>query len=107
MEQVDPAALKQWLEGPETSRPALLDVREPWEVQRCAIPGSITVPMAEIPGRMQEFDPGRDWVVLCHHGMRSLQVALFLERQGFTRMHNLRGGIDAWATQVDPAMPRY
>lgn len=107
MEQVDPAALKQWLEGPEAHRPALLDVREPWEVQRCAMSGATAIPMAEIPGRLHELDPGRQWVVLCHHGMRSLQVALFLERQGFTRMHNLRGGIDAWAAQVDPAMPRY
>jgi rhodanese-related sulfurtransferase len=107
MQQVDPAGLREWLDGPEDRRPGLLDVREPWELERCVIEGSVAIPMGEIPQRVGDLDPGRDWVVVCHHGMRSLQVALFLERNGFQRMHNLRGGIDAWAAQVDPAMPRY
>ncbi len=107
MQQVDPVALRQWLDGPAESRPGVLDVREPWEVARCAIEGSVAIPMAEIALRVGDLDPVRPWVAVCHHGMRSLQVALFLERQGFEHMHNLRGGIDAWAAQVDPAMPRY
>lgn len=107
MQQLDPAALREWLDGPDDRRPGVLDVREPWELQRCLIEGSVTIPMSEIPARAGDLDPRRDWVVVCHHGMRSLQVAMFLERQGFERMHNLRGGIDAWAAQVDPAMPRY
>lgn len=107
MQQLDPVALRHWLDGPPDSRPGVLDVREPWEVERCAIEGSVAIPMAEIPSRIGDLDPGRPWVVVCHHGMRSLQAALFLERQGFDRMHNLLGGIDAWAVQVDPAMPRY
>lgn len=107
MQQVDPATLRDWLDGPEDRRPGVLDVREPWEVERCVIEGSVAIPMGEIVQRADELDAARDWVVVCHHGMRSLQVALFLERNGFERMHNLRGGIDAWAVQVDPAMPRY
>lgn len=107
MQQLDPVALRQWLAGPQDRRPGVLDVREPWEVSRCAIEGSLAIPMAEIATRIDDLDSGRHWVVVCHHGMRSLQVALFLERQGFAHMHNLRGGIDAWAAQVDPAMPRY
>ena len=87
--------------------PLLLDVREPWEFELALIDGARNVPMATVPAREQEFDPDAEIVVVCHHGVRSAQVCMFLERQGFTNVFNLAGGVAAWADQVDPAMPRY
>lgn len=63
--------------------------------------------MGEIPARAGEIDPQGDVVVICHHGGRSMQVAMFLEKNGFPKVHNLAGGVDAWAKSVDPAMPVY
>ena len=85
----------------------LLDVREAWEVAVCAIDGALHVPMNEVPGALGRLDRERETVVLCHHGVRSQHVGLFLERSGFTRVINLAGGIDAWAREVDPAMATY
>ena len=85
----------------------LLDVREPWEHALCALPGARLMPMQGLPGRLQELDPARPTVVLCHHGMRSYQVAVWLERNGFTDVANLSGGIDAWAREIDPGMAQY
>ena len=65
------------------------------------------VPMREIPARLAELDADAETIVICHHGARSMQVALFLERQGFANVLNLAGGVDAWARAVDPAMPVY
>jgi hypothetical protein len=62
--------------------------------------------MQEIPGRLAEIDGDREIVSICHHGSRSMQVALFLERQGM-KVHNLSGGMDAWSREVDPSVPRY
>jgi rhodanese-related sulfurtransferase len=85
----------------------LLDVREPWEFDVCRIDGSQLVPMRSIPGSLGELDRDREIVVICHHGIRSQQVALFLEHRGFLRVINLRGGVDAWAREVDPEMATY
>ncbi|MEI7967346.1 MAG: rhodanese-like domain-containing protein [Betaproteobacteria bacterium] len=85
----------------------LLDVRETWEHALCSISGSVLMPMSRIGDHLNELDPERDWVVICHHGVRSLQVGFYLERAGFQSIANLRGGIDAWAIDVDPEMPRY
>ena len=60
-----------------------------------------------LPARAQELDPDTETVVICHHGARSFQVALFLERNGFSNLYNLQGGVNAWADQVEPTMPRY
>jgi rhodanese-related sulfurtransferase len=87
--------------------PLLLDVREPWELAICRIEGSRMLPMHRIPASLSELDPERETVVICHHGIRSRQVALYLERQGFSRVINLSGGVDAWAREVDPAMAVY
>jgi rhodanese-related sulfurtransferase len=62
--------------------------------------------MREIPARAGELPRDREIVAVCHHGGRSMQVAMFLEQQGF-RLHNLSGGMDAWALQIDPTVPRY
>jgi len=85
----------------------LLDVREPWEVALCRMDGSVHIPLGQLAGRLAELDPARSTVVICHHGMRSLQAGAFLERQGFRDVVNLRGGIDAWARDVDPSMAVY
>jgi len=87
--------------------PLLLDVREPWEANICRIDGSKLLPMHRIVASLPELDPERETVVICHHGIRSRQVALYLEGQGFSRVINLRGGVAAWAQQVDPSMAVY
>ena len=107
MEQITPLELKAWLDDPSRARPVLVDVREPWEVAVCALPGAVALPMNAVTERAGELDPAADTVVICHHGARSFQVGLFLERRGFGRVYNLHGGVDAWARQVDPSMAVY
>ena len=107
MTQITPQGLQQWLADSGRKPPVLLDVREPWEYQTCRIEGSTLVPMNTIPARAQHLDPETDTVVICHHGTRSFQVALFLERNGFSNLYNLQGGVNAWADQVEPTMPKY
>jgi rhodanese-related sulfurtransferase len=107
MTHLPPAQLSAWLADPHRRKPQLLDVREPWEFQTCRIADSLLIPMRELPGRLHELDNDADTVVICHHGSRSLRVALFLEQQSFARVYNLTGGVDAWARSVDPAMSVY
>jgi rhodanese-related sulfurtransferase len=107
MKQMQPTELASWLARPESERPVLLDVREPWEVALCAIPGSTAIPMGEVPARLAELDRSRPVVCICHHGMRSQRVGSLLESQGFTDVINLAGGIDAWAHDVDPSLAKY
>ena len=107
MQQINPTQLRAWLDDPHREKPMLLDVREPWEYERARIEGSRLVPMREVPARVAEIDDDKEVVAICHHGGRSMQVAMFLERQGFRRMHNLMGGIDAWSRTVDPSVPTY
>lgn len=85
----------------------VIDVREPWEHALCSIPAARLMPMQSLSPRLGELDPALTTVVLCHHGARSFQVALWLERNGFTDVANLDGGIDAWAREVEPGMPLY
>ncbi len=86
----------------------LIDVREPWEFATARIAGSELMPMGDVPTRAhQELDPDEHIIVLCHHGMRSLNVTVWLRDQGFERVQSLRGGIDAWSTQLDPSIGRY
>ena len=99
--------LAAWLADPARPDPVLLDVREPWEVAHAAMPGALAIPMGQITSRADELDPARTVVCVCHHGMRSMQVAMYLERRGFTDVWNLSGGIDAWSRQVDPSCPTY
>ena len=107
IEQLPAAALHAWLNDETRRAPLILDVRERWEHDLCRISQAQLVPMQEIPARARELSKTEDIVVLCHHGMRSLQVAQFLQDVGFSRLYNLSGGIAAWADQVEPAMPRY
>lgn len=92
---------------PTPQRPLLLDVREPWEHALCQLPDSLLLPMRRVPSSLDQLDPSRQIVVICHHGIRSQQVALFLEHRGFDRVSNLAGGIEAWARDLDPKMRRY
>ncbi len=85
----------------------LVDVREPHEWRIARLPGATLVPLGTLPARVQELDRDRTLVLYCHHGQRSMQALQFLEQAGFTRLKNLRGGIDAWSREVDPATPRY
>ena len=107
MTQISLQLLQQWITDSGRKPPLLLDVREPWEFRTCRIAGSMLAPMNTIPARAQELDRESDTVVICHHGTRSFQVGLFLERNGFSKLYNLMGGVNAWADQVEPTMPRY
>ena len=107
MKQISPNELAAWLSDPRREKPALLDVREPWEWQAARIEGAQHIPMREVPARVGEIDRDREVVAICHHGGRSQQVAMFLEKNGFAKVHNLQGGVDAWSRTVDPAVPLY
>ena len=85
----------------------LIDVREPQEYQICRIPGSKLIPLGEIPKRMNELNSADETVVHCKVGMRSAQAVQLLMKAGFRKIHNLKGGILAWADQVDPSVPKY
>ncbi|MEW5755414.1 MAG: rhodanese-like domain-containing protein [Pseudomonadota bacterium] len=106
MQQFTPLQLHKYLELAE-EHPVLLDVREPWEFKICALADSQNVPMSSITRNLDKLDPARKTVVICHHGMRSMQVALYLEQNGFSDVINLTGGIDRWASEIDRTMPRY
>ena len=87
--------------------PLLLDVREQWEFDYCHISGSQLVPMRQVPEIMEDLDPEQEIVLICHHGIRSRQIGIYLETQGFRNVINLEGGVEDWAQQVDPTMKRY
>lgn len=104
--QMTVTELKQRLEA--TARDfILLDVREPWERQICSLPDAIGIPMGQLPARMDEIDPAQDIIIVCHHGIRSQQVAYYLQNAGFEKLFNVRGGIDAWAREIDSSMATY
>ena len=86
----------------------LLDVREPWEFETANIAGAKLMPMGEVPSRVhQELDPDEHVVVICHHGVRSMNVTMWLRQQGFENVQSMRGGIDAWSRTVDRNVPVY
>jgi rhodanese-related sulfurtransferase len=85
----------------------MLDVREPWEYDICHIEGAELVATVRLRERVESLDPDQPVVCICHHGVRSMHVARFLTEHGFSQAHNLSGGIDAWARQVDRSMPTY
>ena len=88
-------------------KPNLVDVRESNEFDYCHISGSINYPMSEIQEKWGSLDPNKEIIVICHHGARSMQVANFLENQGFKNIYNLEGGVDEWARTIDTSMPQY
>ena len=96
---------------PPGSEPVLLDVREPWEVQRAALSmegvRTVCIPLQQVPQRLGELAPSQPILGLCHHGVRSLQAISFLAQQGYGSLYNITGGIDAWAREVDTSVPTY
>ena len=87
---------------------SLLDVREPWEFEAAHIDKAKLMPMGDVPSRAnQELDPEEHIVVICHHGVRSMNVTAWLRQQGFEKAQSMRGGIDAWSRCVDASVPKY
>ena len=107
MKSITAPELAEWLADAGRADPLLLDVREPWEQQICQLEGAELVPMRALPEYLAGLDPQREIVCVCHHGGRSLHVVQHLTNRGFSRVYNLSGGVDAWARQVDVAMPTY
>lgn len=110
IEQVRPLELAPWIEA-HGADAIVLDCREHVELQMASVKPAgfelVHIPMNEIPGRLGQLDPGRAVAVLCHHGNRSMRVAMFLQANGFETVANIAGGIEAWARELDPSVPRY
>ena len=112
IEQVTPAQWRDWMAQQASQGAALmLDVREDWELQTASVRAEgfelRHIPMGQLVQRLSELDPERPIACLCHHGGRSMQVAHYLAQNGFARVANIAGGINAWSSQVDPQVPRY
>ena len=110
--QFRPGQLKQWIAAiPAGLQPLVLDVREPDELQQASVAADgftlLAIPMSVLGARVAELDPEQPIACLCHHGARSMRVAMFLEQQGFVSVANIAGGIDAWSLELDPAVARY
>ena len=105
--QLRAADLARWLADPQRPAPVLVDVREPWEYAYCRIEGSVSLPLSELGRRYGELPAERPVVAVCHHGMRSMHAAAFLAQNGFADVHNLFGGVAAWAAEVDTGMKTY
>lgn len=104
--EITPEEVKTKLEQGEEF--TLLDVREPWEFETAHMAGAKLLPMGDVPSRAhQELDPEDHIVVVCHHGVRSMNVTAWLRQQGFEKAQSMRGGIDAWSRQVDANVPTY
>lgn len=106
MQQIQVSDLAHWLADSARISPTILDVRENWEYETAQIKGSVHIPMGQIMQSFESLDRDNTIACLCHHGARSMQVGLFLERQGFTVL-NVQGGIDAWSRQIDPLVAVY
>jgi rhodanese-related sulfurtransferase len=104
--EITPEEVKSKLDAGESF--TLLDVREPWEFETARIAGAKLMPMGEVPSRSnQELDPDDHVVVICHHGVRSMNVTAWLRQQGFEKVQSMRGGMDAWSRQIDRNVPVY
>jgi rhodanese-related sulfurtransferase len=104
MQDLTPEELKQYL---ALNQPLLLDVREQWEWDKCHFDEAKLLPMGQIMANIDTFDKSAELVIICHHGIRSMQVARYFESIGFTNVINLKGGIDAWAKNIDSSMALY
>lgn len=106
--EISPQDVKRRLDAGEAM--VLLDVREPSEYAICSIHGAQLLPMNTVPGRLpdiQELAQNHPLVIYCHHGVRSLNVAQWLQRQGIENCQSMEGGIERWSLEIDPAVPRY
>lgn len=115
IDQLSPLNFAAWRDTAAPALPIVLDVREPWELQTASVKPDgfalLHIPMQSVPARIAELKQahGTDQPIacLCHHGMRSQQVASYLAQSGFTKVVNLQGGIAAWAQQLDTTVPQY
>jgi rhodanese-related sulfurtransferase len=105
--QLGPAELFNWRADPKRAPPVLIDVRELWEFEYCRIDGSVSIPLGHLAARLDDVPHGRPLVMVCHHGHRSGHAAAMLKHAGYVQVHNLRGGVEEWAAEVEPAMKRY
>ncbi len=110
--QIRPSQLEQWFQSADApGQPLVLDVREPHELALARVQEDglavVAIPMGIVPVRLAELDTQRPIACLCHHGARSMQVAMFLQSRGFTQIANIAGGIDAWSVERDASVPRY
>jgi rhodanese-related sulfurtransferase len=104
--EINPEEVKSKVDAAEPF--TLVDVREPWEFETARIDPAKLMPMGEVPSRAhQELDPEEHIVVMCHHGVRSMNVTVWLRQQGFEKVQSMRGGIDAWSRRVDEKVPMY
>lgn len=103
--EITPAQLKERLDQQEPMQ--LVDVREPQEWDICNLGGTL-IPMGDLFRKASQLDAAAPTVVICHHGFRSAQALMLLQqRYGFTKVFNLKGGLHAWALQIDPTFPTY
>jgi rhodanese-related sulfurtransferase len=103
--EIEPQELKRRQRSGEAV--TVLDVREPWEIAIVSLPGTVNIPLNELPQRLTELDPKSELIVMCKAGTRSRRAAAYLQTRGFDRVANLTGGIDAWARDIEPQMPSY
>ena len=85
----------------------LVDVRESWEFELGHLVGSVHVPLSKLPAYLEEQDPAKKYIFVCHHGIRSARATAFAESLGYVDVWNLSGGVAAWSEKVDPSFPRY
>jgi adenylyltransferase/sulfurtransferase len=85
----------------------ILDVREPGESQISNIDGTLHIRLVDLPGRIAELDSEKEIVVYCRSGVRSMKAIHILQKAGYKKVHNLKGGINAWANEIDPTLPLY
>lgn len=104
--EIDVLKTKQLLDNP-SAHIQLIDVREAFERELCAIEGSLHIPLRQIPEAASTLPKDRHLLIYCHHGGRSMRVTQFLRAQGFPYVTNVAGGIDAWSQQIDPGMKQY
>jgi len=102
---INPTELKSRLDKGE--KLVLLDVREQWEYDLAKLNGSMLIPLGILPQSLNKLDRDSEIICICHHGMRSADATNFLLQQGFQKVKNLVGGIDAWSAQVDRTVQRY
>lgn len=110
--EVSPRQVRGAMTGPEAERPMLLDCRRQEEWDFCRVEGAVLVPMNQIEARLDELidhplGKDRPIVVMCHHGVRSMRVTATLRGHGFGNVRSMAGGIDLWAMDIDPTVPRY
>ena len=103
--EIEPVDLGRLLDAEDGLQ--LIDIRDPWETEIVALPGAVAIPMTGLPQQIDRLDTTRRTVLICHHGVRSAHAAIWLRQQGFKDAVSVRGGIDAYAREVDPSLATY